>query len=197
MGGSFFTGRPGHNDGFTLLETLMVLALIGIMAAVSVPALLGAVAHAKLRSTGSSLAGLMQSARVEALKTNRAVTVHFSTQGGVPFAYVKTANDPSPDTMGGATQVQLGAATFQLAVPSGDTPPLTDAELSYTAHDLPDLVSFSARGLPCSYAAGVCPTAGFVYYITDRTQADAWVAVSVSPGGRVKQWLWNGRAWGN
>jgi hypothetical protein len=49
--------------------------------------------------------------------------------------------------------------------------------------------------LPCKYVTGVCSAAGFVYYLNDTRYAKAWTAVSISPGGQVKQWFWNGRVW--
>ena len=92
-------------------------------------------------------------------------------------------------------QVQLGGSAFRVAGPSGGVPPLTSTLLSYTPLNLPDLVSFNSRGLPCKYVSGVCSTAGFVYYVNDSASRNAWTAVSISPGGRVKQWFWNGKAW--
>ena len=173
-----------------------MVAIIGTMAAVSVPALLGAVAHAKLRGASSSLAGLIQSGRMQAVKRNRTLTVHFIRQGNVPFAFAKEATIPSPTPTAADPQVQLGGSTFQVAVPAAaQAALLTDAVLSYTPLNYPESISLDPRGLPCKYVSGVCTPSGFVYYVTDTSHARAWTAVSVSPGGRVKQWFWNGRAW--
>jgi type II secretory pathway pseudopilin PulG len=184
-----------RSAGFTLVEILIVVAIMMIMAAVSMPSILAAIAHAKLRGASSSLSGLIQSSRMRAVKRNKTVTVHFVTMGAVPFAVVKDVADTSTDLKVTDPQVQLGASRIHVANPTGDAPPLTDAILSYTPLNLPDLVSFNARGLPCKYASGVCTTAGFIYYLTDTSRPSAWTAVSISPGGRVKQWFWNGRVW--
>jgi prepilin-type N-terminal cleavage/methylation domain-containing protein len=185
-----------RNAGFTLPELLTVVAIVATMTAVSVPAILGAVAHAKLRGASSSLAGLIQSGRMQAVKRNRTLTLHFVRSGNAPFAFVKDVRDTSPDAAATDPQVQLGGSTIQVAVPTaGNAPPLSDAILSYTPLNLPDLISFNPRGLPCKYVSGVCSTAGFIYYVTDTRQANAWTAVSISPGGRVKQWFWNGQVW--
>lgn len=192
---------PGHaalgcSAGFSLLELLTVVAILGTMAAVSIPALLGAVAHAKLRGASSSLAGLIQSGRMQAVKRNRTLTVHFVRQANVPFAFARDATDLSPAPTAGDTQVQLGGSTFLVAVPTGpDATLLTDAVLSYTPVNWPNEPSFNPRGLPCHYQSGQCTPSGFVYYVTDTADARAWTAVSISPGGRVKQWFWNGKAW--
>jgi prepilin-type N-terminal cleavage/methylation domain-containing protein len=184
-----------RNAGFTLIEILMVVAIAAILAGVSMPPLLGAVAHAKLRGSSSNLSGLIQRSRVHAVKRNKTVTVHFITVGNVPFAVVKDVGDTSTNLGATDPQAQLGPSEIQVALPSVSTPPLSNAILSYTPMNLPDLLSFNPRGLPCKYAAGVCTTAGFVYYLTDTSRPNAWTAVSISPGGRVKQWFWDGREW--
>jgi hypothetical protein len=131
---------------------------------------------------------------MQAVKRNTTLTIQFVTEGNVPIAVAKPAANgrmaAAPDP-----QVQLGGSTFRVAVPDGSVPPLTDATLSYTPLSLPDLVSLNSRGLPCKYVSGVCSTAGFVYYVNDSARRNAWTAVSISPGGRVKQWFWNGKAW--
>jgi prepilin-type N-terminal cleavage/methylation domain-containing protein len=188
-------GAVSRSAGFTLPEILVAVAIMMIMAAVSMPSILAAIAHAKLRGASSSLAGLIQSSRMQAVKRNRTVTVHFVTTSGVPFAVVKDVGDTSTDLKLTDLQVQLGGSVIQVAVPTGDALSLTDTTLSFTPLNLPDLVSVNPRGLPCKYASGVCTTAGFIYYLTDTGRSDAWTAVSISPGGRVKQWFWNGTVW--
>jgi hypothetical protein len=133
---------------------------------------------------------------MQAIKRNKTVTLHFVTVDNVPFAVLKDVQDASTDLKGTDPQAQLGGTTFRVALPTGGTPLLTDAVLSYTPLNLPDLVSFNPRGLPCKYTSGPClKPEGFVYYLTDTSRPNAWTAVSISPGGRVKQWFWNGRAW--
>lgn len=184
-----------RSAGFTLLEVLVVVGIVGIMGAVAMPSLLAAVGHAKLRASSSNLSGLIQRSRMHAVKRNKTVTVLFVRVGDVPFAVVKDVGDTSTDLGSADPQVQLGGSAIQVALPTGGTPPLTSATLSYTPLNMPDQLSFNARGLPCKYALAACPTAGFVYYLTDTSRPNAWTAVSVSPGGRVKQWFWNGMAW--
>jgi type II secretory pathway pseudopilin PulG len=181
--------------GFTLIEIVMVLGILIIMTGVSMPPLLSAIANARLRGSSSNLSGLIQRSRMHAVKRNKTVTVNFVTVGDVPFAVVKDVGDPSTNLGAADPQVQLGGSAMQVTLPTGPTPPLSDAILSYTPENFPDLLSFSPRGLPCKYAAGLCTTAGFIYYLTDTSRPNAWTAVSISPGGRVKQWFWNGTVW--
>ena len=181
--------------GFTLLEILMVVAIISIIAGISVPPIRTAIVHSRLRGASGSLAGLIQSGRMLAVKRNQTMTLRFLTRANVPFAFVKNVQDRSPDASTSDPQVQLGSSTFRVTVPTGDTAPLSAEILSYTPLNFPELISFNPRGLPCKQASGACTTAGFIYYLTDTSQRNAWTAVSISPGGRVKQWFWNGRGW--
>jgi prepilin-type N-terminal cleavage/methylation domain-containing protein len=185
----------GPSAGFTLVELMLVVALIAIITGVSVPSIQTAIAHSQLRGAASNLAGLMQASRMRAVKLNQTLSIQFDTLGGIPLAFVKNVADLHSAPTAQDPQVVLGTSTFRLAVPTEDPPPLTEAILSFTPLDFPDLVSFNPRGLPCKHASGVCTTAGFVYYLTDARQPKAWTAVSVSPGGRIKQWFWNGRVW--
>jgi hypothetical protein len=62
------------------------------------------------------------------------------------------------------------------------------------------LPGFDGRGLPCNPVSGTCTFnqgTGFYYYLRqDRIfSSTSWAAVSVSPAGRVKVWMWNGSAW--
>ncbi len=182
--------------GFSLVELMVALAIITIMTAVAVPSISTAISHAKLRGAASSLAGLMQSTRFQAVKQNRTMTVHYVTRGAVPFAFAKDVDDTTPDSANTSHEVQLGTFAFQVAAAPGGAAPALDATvLSYTPLSLPDLISFNPRGLPCKYDLGVCTTSGFIYYIQDTSNPDPWSAVSVSPGGRIKQWFWNGNSW--
>jgi prepilin-type N-terminal cleavage/methylation domain-containing protein len=185
-----------RNAGFSLIELMVVIAIMMVMTAISTPPILAAIAHTKLRGAASNLSGFIQSSRMQAVKRNITVTVQFATTGDVPIAVMKDVNDTS-DVSVTDPQVQLGPSSMQLAAPDGDASPLTDTVLSYTPLNLPDLISFNSRGLPCKYAAGVCTPSGFVYYLTDTRNPGTWVAVSISPGGRVKQWFWNGTVWGD
>lgn len=190
--------RKKHR-GFSLLELLIVLSIILVLAAFSVPKMFTVIANIKLRSAATSLAGALQNARMLAVKSNRTMTVRFTAIQNSPYAYIKDATAASTAIAQTDYQVQLGAPIIQVDTPTGTVTPLDPTVLGYTPLTLPDLASFNPRGLPCKYVSGVCTTNGFAFYFTDKRQlgGSGWTAVSVSPAGRVTQWFWYGNSWGH
>ena len=59
--------RPGRRQGFTLLEVLLVLAILGVIAAMVVPQLLGRQQKASVDATRASIHGLEQALKLYAV----------------------------------------------------------------------------------------------------------------------------------
>jgi prepilin-type N-terminal cleavage/methylation domain-containing protein len=85
--------REVSRTGFTLVELLIVLALLGVIMGLGMPAMLNALNRAKLTSFAQQAAAAMQAARHEAIKrsTVARVEVHFSDNS--IFAYVDVNGD--------------------------------------------------------------------------------------------------------
>jgi general secretion pathway protein G len=62
--------RQARRGGFTLLEVLLVLAILGVIAAIVVPSLLGRQQEAMVRTTKSSIAGLETALQAYAIDHN-------------------------------------------------------------------------------------------------------------------------------
>lgn len=186
--------------GFSLIEVSIVTAIGMAVTMTALPNMVNAIANMRMRSSMTSLAGVLQDCRALAIKQNRTMTTHFQvrnygTASGV-MAYVKRATDTT-SINGQDAQVQLEEPVVQVTTPSGTGAPaaLDNATLGFIPQTADP--SFNTTGLPCAYASGVCTTSGFVYYFHDSRPGShmGWAALSVSPAGRMKKWFWSGSAW--
>lgn len=188
--------RRKNQAGFTLFELLIVVAIGIIVTAVAVPNMVTGISNLRLRSSMTSLAGVLQNCRVLAVKTNRHMTTRFSANPYGIVAYVKLATDMG-GLEGGDSQVELEAPVTKVTTPSGPGAPaaLSPTDLGFTPQT--GEPSFSPTGLPCVYSPGSCSNYGFIYYFHDNRPAGqmGWAALSISPAGRMKKWFWNGTAW--
>ena len=74
--------------GFTIVELLVVLAMGGILVGAAVPSLLAYVQSKNLDGAARVIWGDLQSARMEAIKTNQSVTVQFASTTLYSFSFV-------------------------------------------------------------------------------------------------------------
>jgi prepilin-type N-terminal cleavage/methylation domain-containing protein len=192
---------PRKAQGFSLLEVLIVLAVVLILAAVAVPRLMSTVNDISLRYAASDFSGLVQSARIQAVRKNTFYTiVQGNLPSGTPAYYIdipKTGVYANGDPMlpiGPATNVWPGIgsgapnegafiAGLNFTVNPGGTPP-----------------SFNARGLPCAAVGNSCPQTpgqGFVIFMSKAATMGGtpWAAVVINPSGHIQ--LWTSDANGN
>lgn len=184
-------------SGFSLLELLIVVAILTVVTVVAVPNVTLALSHARLRASMTSFSGVLQNTRIVAVKQNATMSTHVAVKPYGLIAYVKAASDTS-DLSSWDAQVQLQAPVSRVTTPSGPGAPsiLDAAALGFAAPETSD-PSFNSRGMPCTYSGGNCVSHGFLYYFKETRPRNeyGWAAVSISPAGRVKKWYWNGSAW--
>jgi Tfp pilus assembly protein FimT len=189
--------RRRGSAGFSLFEVLVVAGIGTIVTVTAIPNMITGISNMRLRSSMTSLAGVMQNCRMLAVKQNQTMTTHFSPQTNGVVAFVKLASDPSTYTVHDS-QVELEAPVMEVTTPSGpNAPPAVDSTTLGFSSPLTSDPSFNTVGLPCSWNAGSCANHGFIYYFHDqRPQGkQGWAALSISPAGRLKKWYWNGSAW--
>jgi type IV pilus assembly protein PilA len=195
--------------GFTVVELLIVVAIVLIVAAIAVPNVLSFVHAAKLRGAGSDFSSLLQTARFRSVQDDRFYSSYIIA-GPPRQAYVDiTGNggtgwvvgDPLIAMTSEVTAVAAASApnTTNLQgqlLPAGSTLTVKDGSTTGTP------VIFSPRGLPCTTQAAtggtVCDSAGgataFWVFFQDTITTN-WEAVTVSPAGRVQKWQYGGNAW--
>ena len=190
--------RLTTRNGFSMLEVMAVTAISMIITMIAIPNMMTAIGNMRLRSSMTSLAGVLQNCRMLAVKQNTIMTTHFAVStfgaGNGVIAYVKTATDPNPISTSDS-QVELEQPVTQVASLSGPDAPSTAPSLGFTA--VSSEPSFTTTGLPCAYSAGTCTNSGFLYYFHDTRASTktGWAAISISAAGRLKKWYWNGQTW--
>lgn len=180
-------------QGFSLIELMLVIAVIMILAAVSVPKLMETVSDISLRNTASDLASLLQSARMQAVRKNTFYSVMPGTLASGQSIYYIGA--PTAAYASGNTLLPYDSAiTIHQGTGSGAPNETTFlATLAFTVEPTGVAPSFNARGLPCVGTLTSCPTqtsAGFVVFISKPALMGIapWAAVVVNPSGRVQLW---------
>lgn len=192
------SGKQRRDQGFSLHELLIAMAVMLILAAITVPFVMSIVADANLRYAATNLGGLVRSARARASRTNSYYSIQPVTlSSGIPAYYV---DRPGVAYADGAPLLPVGQniTAFQgtgSGAPNEAT--FVSTTLNFTIDPGADNPSFNARGFPCIYAAGVCTQAGsqgFVFFLSNSSIAGRtnWAAVAITPSGRVEIWTCDG-----
>ena len=197
---------------------MIVVAITLIVAAVAVPQVLNGMRMLRLRSSATSIAGLIQQTRQRSVRDNRNYAMlsgFFNGRPNLPMAYIDLNNSGGYNP--GEPMVLLndrivldnGAPSFA-ALNNLVTPPPSQMDFLPTSGTQTNPPTFNPRGWPC-FPAGVggggafgiqtCPTnrpggpafpVGYVYFLRSTVlPLGGWAAVTVSPGGRIKTWACN------
>ncbi len=192
--------------GFSLLELLIVVAMIMVIAAMATPTVFTAMSNYRLRTTASGVAAVCQRARMRAVSDDRWRPVQTDTIGGATIVYVEV-DDPLDTSANSPDELTMVAALprgFTISNGGPDPASMNLDNFSNPAHGMP---AFNARGLPCTPASGAltCPSqvatpgglSGYIFYLRqDRDLGGTgWAAITVTPAGRVRAWTWTGSAW--
>lgn len=179
--------------GFSLTEILIVTSVTLCIAATAIPKVANTVSNMELRAALRSASGVIQQTRSLSIKKDAAYKVRYvnGTSGGTVYAdlnnnHVVDRTEP---------QAQMGTTVMAYYAPTGI--PTLDSSLLGFDPDTATSVSFNSTGQPC--VGHTSCAVGVVIYFTDTrvVGAPGWGAVSISPAGRVSNWLWTGTNWAN
>ena len=85
------------NSGFTLMELMIVIAIIAIMAGIAIPNFLGWLPEKRLAAGAQDILQGLQKSRSKAIMTNRRVVVDFDTAANSFTAFVDENADGALD----------------------------------------------------------------------------------------------------
>lgn len=185
-----------RNDdpGFSMIELIMVISIMLILAAITMPAMVNTLSDLRLRSSATNLSGLLQTARMQAVRRNAPYGIQPVTLPGGQSAYFVNLNGATYGN--GDPLVVLGDRVAASQGTGSGAPNETafTASLGFTVAPGAVVPSFNARGLPCSPTlANTCPQnpgQGFVLFLQQSTVLGEirWAAVTVNGSGRVQVW---------
>lgn len=188
--------------GFSLLELVIVVAIILTLAGFLIPGLMQALYNTQLKNAASEVADFMQQAKILAAKNNGTYSLGYRVLKGDQQVFIDFNNngilDPNEPVI--TLPNQITAAPGAPTGSNGQPTPYKLATDTSTGNpcDNTCTMAFSPRGLPCNYSTPpTCSTPAatyFVYYFTS-TRTKVWSAVLVTKTGRSKSLTWNGTSW--
>ena len=116
-----------HSDGFTLVDLLVVTALIGILTAISIPVMTGAMERMRLGQAGREVERELQSARTRAVSKGRPMRVRFNCPTAGEFRAVELIGSISAPAAADNAANRCSLASYPY--PSADNDPVTRPNL--------------------------------------------------------------------
>lgn len=191
--------KIGSRRGFSMLELVIVVAIMVVITALATPYFLNMVSSNKLRSALSRTSGMLQQARMQAARTNKTVEIKTATANSTTLGYA----DFDGDAVWDSTEPSVMLA-HEVTIGSSGHPGDATSGLGFTAQSGTGVMpKFNSRGLPCVTSGAMCQNfdgtnqVGYVIYFqsTNSYGAPRWGAVTITPAGRIRTWLWSGSAY--
>jgi len=180
-----------NTKGFTLIEVIIVVAIIGIMVVIAIPSISGWLPNYRLKGAARDLYLMMQKTRMEAVKRNRNTAIEFDVTNKKYSFCDNWDSTASPAACVGNSQViDLSSVGSGVGYGQGNATSAVAASgfgnyVTYTLSSPPpdDVVIFNPRGL-CN--------SGYVYL--DNKDNTAYAVGSLT-SGVIRILRWQGGSW--
>jgi prepilin-type N-terminal cleavage/methylation domain-containing protein len=188
--------------GFSMIELLIVVAIIMVISGMAAPSIMTSVRYVRLRGATSSMTNLFEQARMMAVRNNRGYMVLPVVNGGTTYWYIDLNNNQVRDA--GEPQATLPQSVSIAAAPPSNASLSLPAGTNYYPLATQTGPAFNTRGLPCYALANGCLNydpannryENFAYYVQDNGFAGTlYMAVTIAPNGKIKTWRWSGTTW--
>ena len=170
--GKFFCQQ--RETGFSLIEVMITIALIGIISAIAYPNYLSWVSNSRLKAGARELYGNMQKARLEAVKRNSNVAITFNTVAfpavGGSYTVFVDDGDGAGGVAGDAVQNGTEATLYQVNMPAG-------CSLSSASFLGNPRTGFTSQALPLGNRVGT---------VQMRNKTSQWYQITLMNSGHVK-----------
>jgi Tfp pilus assembly protein FimT len=182
--------RPSGQFGFTILETLFVVALIGVIGAIAVPMVANTLADFRVTGDVRGTANAVALTKMRAASAFSRVRLFVDLSSNSHHIEVYDKNTSTWKAEGGSTHLSSG--TFFGYSPVTAAPPSTQGAINQAAPCVTDAgdaiantacVIFNSRGTPITGANGV--TSDHALYIGNNM---AVYAITVSATGMIRTW---------
>jgi prepilin-type N-terminal cleavage/methylation domain-containing protein len=183
-------------SGFTLTELVVVVAIIVVVAGLSIPNLTRAIDTSRIKGAAQTLAAAYQDARIRATQKDTSYQVLISPPGILPPQLCIDLDGDGTCSAGDPVttfprQVRLSnlGVPFPLNSNLLHFPAIATEQSGAPANSL----TWNAMGLPCqrNSSTAPCTAVGWVQHLQLlRANGDVmYAAVTVSPTGRIKTWI--------
>ena len=201
-----------------MIELMLAMTVILILAAIAIPTTTRQMHTATFRGVAVGFSGLLQAARIYAIRDNRFYSTYLLVPGNgmPPQGYVDMLPKGATGASGnGGVSVAAGDPVAILSAnaaqqAAANAPNRADLQARLLPANTPVAptdatvtpITFGPRGLPCLAVqltgGSVCNSLGgpaaYWTFFEDPLTKD-WEAVTVTPAGRIQKWYYGGSVW--
>jgi len=185
-----------RSQGFTMIELVVTLLIIGIATAVAAPNLMRAMQTYRLNSGAQQVENALQAAKFASVRANTTQWAYFDTTNNTTSVGAATTAPATPlppgirfTTITGAAPTIISTAVTNAATIGGQQSNSATVAVSFpqvTGQTNFRQASFNSRGLP---GPGVNP--GTVHWVYLTNSQNELMAVTLTSAGSVQIWRWN------